>query len=82
MQVNILESKNRLSELVRRAQQGEEIVIANRGVPLVRLTPVNAVGEPRQDVTEWLRRNPLPEAVRRSAAEIDAGIAQEREGWD
>lgn len=31
MQVNILESKNRLSELVRRAAQGEEIVIATRG---------------------------------------------------
>ncbi len=82
MQVNILESKNRLSELVRRAQQGEEVVIANRGVPLVRLTPVRSAEEPKQDVLAWLKRNPLPETVRRSAAEIDAGIAQEREGWD
>jgi len=33
MQVNILESKNHLSQLIRRAQEGEEIIIAHRGVP-------------------------------------------------
>ncbi len=82
MQVNILESKNRLSELVRRAQQGEEVYIANRGMPVVRLTPVNPSPEPTRNVVEWLKRNPLPDTVRRSAAEIDAGITQEREGWD
>lgn len=37
MQVNILEAKNKLSHLVKRAQAGEEVVIANRGVPVVRL---------------------------------------------
>ncbi|MBN6743033.1 type II toxin-antitoxin system prevent-host-death family antitoxin, partial [Acidithiobacillus sp. MC6.1] len=43
MQTNMLESKNRFSELVKRAQAGEEIVITNRGVPAVRLEPVRTV---------------------------------------
>ena len=41
MQVNVLEAKNRLSELVRKAAMGEEVVIANRGVAVVRLMPMN-----------------------------------------
>lgn len=83
MQVNILESKNHLSQLVRRAQEGEEVIIAHRGVPAVKLVPVGAKPFTAQrDVLSWLRRNPLPERLRRSAQEIDAAIAQERQGWD
>lgn len=40
MQVNILEAKNQLSKLVKAAQAGEEVIIANHGVPAVRLLPV------------------------------------------
>ena len=39
MQVNILEAKNRLSQLIKSAQRGEEVVIANRGEPVARLVP-------------------------------------------
>jgi len=83
MQVNILESKNHLSQLIRRAQEGEEIIIAHRGVPAVKLVPMGAVAEkPGRDVLAWLRRYPLPAALQRSAEEIDRAIAQERRGWD
>jgi prevent-host-death family protein len=82
MQVNILESKNRLSELVRRAAQGEEIVIATRGVPTVRLVPVNPPEQPRRDVLAWLRKHAVPHHARRGAEQIDAGIQQERDAWD
>jgi len=34
------EAKTKLSELVKRAEQGEEIVIARNGEPTVRLVPV------------------------------------------
>lgn len=37
---NIHEAKARLSELVDRALQGEEVVIARRGIPVVRLVAV------------------------------------------
>jgi len=36
-QVNVLEAKNRLSELVEAAAAGEEVIIANHGVAMVRL---------------------------------------------
>src|SRR5882672_4908174 len=39
MQVNILEAKNRLSQLIKSVQAGEVVVIANRGEPVARLVP-------------------------------------------
>ncbi len=46
MQVNVQEAKTRLSELLARAELGEEIVIARAGVPVVRLELVG--GKPRR----------------------------------
>ena len=37
MQVNMLEAKNQLSKLVKAALEGEEVIIANHGRPVVRL---------------------------------------------
>lgn len=37
---NIYDAKNSLSELVERAVNGEEIVIARRNVPAVRMVPI------------------------------------------
>ena len=88
MQVNILEAKNRLSLLIKAAQAGEDVVIANRGEPVVRLVPARppaAVranrGSPRA-ILDWLDGHPLPAYARRSAEEIDAAIAAERGAWD
>jgi len=41
--LNVLEAKTRLSELLVRVQQGEDVVIAKAGRPLARLVPI---GEP------------------------------------
>jgi prevent-host-death family protein len=41
MQVNMLEAKNQLSKLVKAALAGEEVIIANHGVPAVRLIALN-----------------------------------------
>jgi prevent-host-death family protein len=40
--VNTHEAKTQLSRLLRRVAAGEEITIANRGVPVARLVPVTA----------------------------------------
>lgn len=40
MKVNMLEAKTQLSRLVEAALQGEEVVIARDGEPMVRLVPV------------------------------------------
>ena len=45
--VNIYDAKTRLSELVDRAGDGEEIVIAKAGRPVARLVPLRAVHEAR-----------------------------------
>ncbi len=47
MQVNMLEAKNSLSKLVKAAQSGEEVVIANHGNPVARLVAI----ETRQKTT-------------------------------
>ncbi|EXI87274.1 MAG: prevent-host-death family protein [Candidatus Accumulibacter regalis] len=48
MQVNMLEAKNQLSKLVQAALAGEDVVIANNGVPVVRLVKVGAPKVARQ----------------------------------
>lgn len=88
MQVNILEAKNRLSQLIRRAQEGEDVVIANRGAPVARLLPAkelsaNAEGAgDARTILGWLESHPLPTYARRSAREIDASVEEERRAWD
>jgi len=42
MQCNMLEAKNQLSKLVQAALAGEDVVIANKGVPVVRLVKISA----------------------------------------
>ncbi len=88
MLVNILEAKNRLSKLIKAAQAGEEVVIANRGEPVVRLVPTCADPAAKSEsgnaraILDWLESHPLPAYARRSAPEIDAAIEAERRAWD
>jgi prevent-host-death family protein len=88
VQVNILEAKNRLSRLIKAAQAGEDVVIANRGEPVARLVPAERRLRAHENlgtaaaILDWLESHPLPGYARRTAAEIDAAIAEERRGWD
>jgi len=56
IQVNIAEAKAKLSELVARAEAGEEVVIARHGTPIVTLTPKAppTAGERRLGIWEHL----------------------------
>lgn len=45
---NIHEAKSQLSRLIERALQGEEVVIARAGAPVVRLVPIKVDSSPRQ----------------------------------
>ena len=88
MKVNILDAKNRLSRLVKAAQAGEEVIIANRGEPVARLVAVEAPTaaglEPGSGAAllEWLAQNPIPAHLRRTHAQIEADIEAERASWD
>lgn len=83
MQVNVLEAKNRLSQLIKLAQAGNQVIIANRGAAVAQLIPIQA-SPPALDrsFVKWLASNPLPAHAQRSAQEIDAAIAEERAAWD
>lgn len=97
MKVNVLEARNRLSHLIKAAQAGEDVVIANRGEPVARLVAMdigsrntyregaNAEITPPSSpggAVKWLLENPLPAYARRSAEAIDADIEAERSAWD
>jgi prevent-host-death family protein len=84
MKVNILEAKSQLSQLIKSAQAGEEVIIANRGEPVARLVATSALTRAGRapDFLKWLASNPLPAYAQRSAAEIDATIETERNAWD
>jgi len=60
MEVSVSDAKAQLTDLVRRAEAGEEIVLTRHGHPAVRLTPA------RTGVQRDQRRD-LLEAVRASA---------------
>ena len=68
MQVNILEAKNRLSELIKLVVAGNEVVIANRGEPVVRLVRTQTTQTESSELgfLQWLEKNPLPPHLQRS----------------
>ena len=61
MHVSVSEAKGQLTELVRRAEAGEEVILTRHGQAAVRLVPVRAVPDRKA-------RKALLEAVRASAA--------------
>lgn len=87
MQVNILEAKNRLSELVKCAQAGEEVVIANRGKPVMRLVPIEqeedgqAASSSGAGLSKWLASR-QPSKAQRDHAQIEGDIEDARAAWD
>jgi prevent-host-death family protein len=42
MRISVTEAKGQLTELVRRAEAGDEVILTRRGQPAVRLVPANS----------------------------------------
>jgi prevent-host-death family protein len=61
MRVSVTEAKGQLTELVRRAEAGDEVILTRHGQAAVRLVPVKAPPDRRT-------RRALLEEVRASAA--------------
>ncbi|MDP3749165.1 MAG: type II toxin-antitoxin system prevent-host-death family antitoxin [Phenylobacterium sp.] len=59
LQVNIAEAKAKLSELVARAEAGEEIVLARAGKPIVTLKLVPATQKAKRVAGAWAHLGPL-----------------------
>jgi prevent-host-death family protein len=72
MRVSVTEAKGQLTELVRRAEGGEEVILTRHGHAAVRLVPIRAVPDRKA-------RKALLEAVRASAAaQATAGLSAAR----
>ena len=69
MQVNLHDAKTHLSRYVAQALEGEEVVIAKAGRPLVRLVPV-------QDPSE-VRRGGFLQGAAVARADLKADFARE-----
>ena len=65
MQISITEAKGRLTDLVRRAEAGDEIVLTRHGQAAVRLVPINSVPDrkARRKLLEAVRTSGRAEAI-------------------
>lgn len=46
--INVDEAETNLSELLRRVERGEEVVLARAGTPVAKLVPYSTATEPRR----------------------------------
>lgn len=61
MQVSVTDAKGQLTELVRRAEAGDEVVLTRHGRPAVRLVAVKTTGSAKE-------RRAILEAARKAGA--------------
>jgi prevent-host-death family protein len=75
MQVSVSDAKGQLTELVRRAESGEEVILTRHGQAAVRLVPVRQVrdGSTRRRLLEEVRRS----GARKATAGPDAAHSQD-----
>ena len=72
MRISVSEAKGQLTDLVRRAEAGDEVILTRHGHAAVRLVPVMAVPDRRS-------RRALLDSVRNSSvAAVTAGPSAER----
>ena len=77
MKVNMLEAKSQLSKLVKAALEGEEVVIASNGLPMVRLVPVAKKG----GLAGWGKLKRFASAVDAAfTPQVDAEVTRGLEG--
>ena len=68
MQISVTDAKAQLTELVRRAEAGDKIVLTRHGRPVARLVPVKAARErkSRRAVVEAMRQAARSQGVARA----------------
>ena len=76
MKVNMLEAKSQLSKLVKAALEGEEVLIARDGEPVVRLVPLTA----KRGLSGWGKLKSLRSKVDAGfEADVETAIARSLE---
>ncbi len=72
MKISVSDAKGRLTDLVRRAEAGHDVVLTRHGHPAVRLVPVRAATDRKS------RLRILDEIGRRASAKITKGPSADR----
>lgn len=82
MDVSVSEAKAQLTDLVRRAEAGDDVVLTRHGRPAVRLVAIKAVGDrqARRKVMEAARRQASEKAVEGPAAALSQDFLYDDEG--
>jgi prevent-host-death family protein len=82
-EVGTFEAKNKLSELLDRAERGERVVITRRGKPVAELVPVAQTDLRRQQAQEAMHRiRERAKALKLSHDEVAEIIRSRREGLE
>lgn len=70
MRVSVTEAKGQLTDLVRRAEAGDEVILTRHGHPAVRLVPIKLAPDraTRRAVLEAARKNGAAKALPGPAA--------------
>jgi prevent-host-death family protein len=65
MRISVSEAKGRLTDLVRQAEAGEEVILTRHGQPAVRLSPVRGAPDKatRRRILEAARREGMAKAA-------------------
>ena len=72
MRISVTEAKSQLTDLVRRAEAGDDVVLTRHGQPAVRLVPIR----PRPDAAE--RRRIMEELSAAASAKATPGPSAAR----
>lgn len=75
MQVSVSEAKGQLTELVRRAEAGDEVILTRHGHPAVQLVPVKAM--PSRDSRRALLKAVRAASAKKAAAGPSAARSQD-----
>lgn len=70
MQISVSDAKAQLTDLVRRAEAGDDVVLTRHGQPTARLVAIKSVGDraARRRLMETLRREASQKAVEGASA--------------
>lgn len=80
VEVGLFEAKNRLSELVAKAEGGEEVVITRRGLPVAKLVPAVPVHDRAAAMATIERMRRLRESLPGAPVTVEELIAWKNEG--
>ncbi len=81
-EIGAFEAKNKLSELLDRAEKGEEVVITRRGKPVARLVPIPDAYSVEGARGAMQRIRERAKSLKLSASEVEKLIASRREGLE